>query len=424
MRGGLGRLPVHVGRRRLTRDSVILSWLVLGLLSAPCAFAAAGPQVGECVLLRAKSDLGVPLHPEAGNPGVSGRVPGGRIGRVTALDQPTGWLRIEAEDTAGWITPKYVEAVVECPSQGDAVATDDSCVVGTWNLEWFTADKSRGFPENGQGGPTYPPRTEQDLAAIAAIIEQLEVRILLLQEIGADAAGGGSELLDRLVGILGPANFGYEVGTSGGDQHLAILYDKRATRLNAVCEGALANKTVQDGQLFARQPLFAHFTLLADGQARNDLLVVDVHLASGQDKTRNHDEAMKALRAYLDDAPVDDSCRPTGEEDLLIAGDFNASRFDQKNEKFWDEMEDDGWDVLADDPAEYPPTRLAGHPLTPKSTIDYIVVTKSDGALVPETGGVEALVHSELINAPVAFRSCCSDHVPVTVRVPLGTDDD
>ena len=54
----------------------------------------------------------------------------------------------------------------------DTIGTEiPSAVVGAWNLEWFKDGKSRGFSEDGQGGPSYGPRTNEDYQQIADVIK-------------------------------------------------------------------------------------------------------------------------------------------------------------------------------------------------------------------------------------------------------------
>lgn len=120
-------------------------------------------------------------------------------------------------------------------------------------------------------------------------------------------------------------------------------------------------------------------------------------------------------------------CIPPDENDILITGDFNANRFDDKLEQFWDEMENSGWDVLGDNGSSYPATRLSGHPLKlNKSKIDYIIVTKGGQGLAgEEVLADQATVHTGLVGQdPVSFRRHASDHIPVTVRVRVMDDTD
>ena len=71
-------------------------------------------------------------------------------------DQATGWFEIvDAAGNAHWITSTYILTVVAA-----AQPPTDLCYrVGTWNLENFGFNKSRGFPENTFGGSTFPART-------------------------------------------------------------------------------------------------------------------------------------------------------------------------------------------------------------------------------------------------------------------------
>jgi len=399
---------------------------IVGIVGIVGTAVAADVDIGDCVRLQSFSELGVPLHPGAGNNGVSGRAVHGSEANVVAHDAVSGWYQIEMGGENSWIIGKYISAVIEC---GNDDAGGSVYRVGSWNLEHFKEGKTRGFPENTQGGPTIPPRTQEEYESIAAIIEALDFKILLLQEIYArwdDATSEWySEELDRLIGILGFENYAYVVGSSGGTQHLAIVYDRRAVRLNENCETNFEAEVVNSKNLFDRQPLFTHFTLLDGGQPANDLVVCDVHLASGQDRTKNHDKAMTRLVAELAAYRAEQLCIPSDEFDLLIAGDFNANRFDNQKEDFWDDLEHADWNVLADDADGYPPTRLRGVPLRAGSVIDYILISAgAHGLDGNEIVAQVATVHSDLAADADLFRFQASDHLPISVLIAVGADED
>lgn len=70
-------------------------------------------------------------------------------------------------------------------------------------------------------------------------------------------------------------------------------------------------------------------------------------------------------------------------------------------------------------------TQLSGVRLAPGSTIDYVVVTAGDGGLSgDEIEAVDAVVHSDLASDPIAFRTCCSDHIPITTLIRVTDDTD
>lgn len=417
----------------LTRFIAVILFGVLTLVAA--SHAGAQATVGDRIKLKAFSNLGVPLHRELGERSVSGRLADGTTATVDAIDQDTGWLEITAGASSGWITKRYVGEIL--PPQSPTPSDLPSYVVGSWNLEHFHDGAKRGFPENTRGGPSYPARTQSDYEAIAAIIEEIEARILVLEEVYARNVQINGEMrvrsaeVERLIAILGTDNFDYAIGGSGASQHIAILYDTRYVRLNAVGECAFPPLSASDKkkykkELFARQPLLAHFSFLHEGTVMNDLVVVGVHLASGQRLTKNHDKAMRLLEAELKRARDEEWCIPSDERDILIAGDFNASRFDNYKEDFWDTMEGHGWDVLADNADTYSPTRLKGNPLTLGSTIDYIVISAGGHGLAgEEVTAPQATVHSGLVgDNPTQFRKVASDHIPVTVSVRVMEDTD
>jgi endonuclease/exonuclease/phosphatase family metal-dependent hydrolase len=298
-------------------------------------------------------------------------------------------------------------------------------IVGAWNLEHFKdGDKGRGFPET-----TIRPRTTADYKFAAAVIKELDAKILVLEEINGKTVrlddGDEDERspeLEKLIGFLS-ADWDYVIASSGGTQRIAILYNTKFAQLNAACETSFPNIKVQKKGLFDRQPLYAHFTFLENGQERNDLVVVGVHLASGQMNNKNHDQAMTKLVKELELARAQEFCIPNNEFDVLIAGDFNANRFDDIPEVFWDKMEANGWDVLGDDKATYSPTRFSGKPLQLReSRIDYIIV--SQGLANNEVTATIAKIHTELAPNPDQFRLRGSDHLPITVEIAVGPDQD
>lgn len=336
------------------------------------------------------------------------------------IDHPE-WVRL--------IWGEVPEGVVVTPVPVDP--TEITYVVGTWNLEHFHDGASRGFPENTRGGPNYPARTQADYEAIAGMIETMDAKILVLEEVFAEEVIVDGEIdlhspeIEVLIGILGENDYDYVIGSTGYTQHIAILYDTRAARLNEAGETNIRSLEVQGKQIFDRQPLFGHFTFLHNGQAMNDLVVIGVHLASNQRLYLNHDRAMDELLDEIEIAREDEWCIPANENDILITGDFNATRFDNYREDFWDEMEESGWNVLADSEEEYAPTRLAGVPLEPRSVIDYVIVTQGQGGLWgEELTANTATVHSALVTDPETFRQQASDHIPVTVAIRVLADTD
>ena len=299
--------------------------------------------------------------------------------------------------------------------------------VATWNLEHFQDGATRGFPENTDGGPTYSSRTTADLERIADTIKtDLRAQILILNEINGVTNQTKSVEMDRLVAIAGPT-WQYRITRSGSSQRIGIMFDTASIRLGTCQEIAVSEERVQDADIFFRDPLACSFTFLDDGRTRNDLVVVGVHLAANQNLVVNHNRAMAVLRQRLTTLFADGTFRNT-ERDVLIGGDFNANRYDNKGEDFWTGFDSTGFQFRTLSPEHderYPGTRLAGVPLFPHSKIDYLIGSARTGGLADELVQLEAEVHEHLLGEDFDdYREHVSDHLPVSVRVRVVPDSD
>lgn len=407
---------------------LLLRGLSSALLIAVVTYSFASAQaVGDHYYLHRPGNE-IPGHPAAGDRSVSVRFLHGSVATILAIDQPTGWLQVEVGPEQAWIVERYIGERIGSGSSG---AFSGTIVVGTWNLEWLHPTARRGFPETPG---KYGPRTENDYAAVAEVItSDLHAAVLVLNEIDGETTQTDDEpqavsaVLDCLLSHL-PASFSYVIARSGGAQRVAILFDQSQVRLDAFTELTIPQEKVKDGNekkdIFERDPLVGHFTVVQNGVEMNDFLMVGVHLASGQSKVKNHDRALKVLQAKLTQL-LSSGFLSTGEEnDIVIAGDLNLDFFDDKRELELEAMEDGPWDLLADE-TTYAATRLAGSPLQPKSIIDYIMVADVMRGAHQEIRTSEATVWQQLAeNQFDRFREHLSDHFPVTVELQVGVDDD
>lgn len=385
--------------------------------------------VGDRVVMESPNPAGVPVHPAAGDPAFV-RWANGTIGRVVEIDPATQWRRVESNGLFGWIVRTYLRVLPPDPTPADPADPAlelPTYVVGAWNLEWLHDNRRRGFPENTRGGPSFDPRVEDDYRMIAETIrDRLAARLMVLSEVnGADSVR--SVELDRLIGKLG-AGWNYYLAPSGGQQRLALLWDERAVRRDTCIEVVIPFRRVQNKDIFDRDPLVCAFTFLdSTGQTKNDLLVVGVHLASGQNLVENHTVAMAELVTRLRTLMTNGTLA-AGERDVLVAGDFNASRYDNHLETFWTDLDPQGFrfrTLSPDDGEEYPGTRLAGVPLAPTSKIDYLMASGRAGGLVDELAEPVARVRVDLLPTDFTiFRRHLSDHIPVTIRLRIVDDDD
>jgi endonuclease/exonuclease/phosphatase family metal-dependent hydrolase len=416
-------------------------WFVLFLLVGWLPSAVASEiEVGATVTLVERfrddgTDRGIPGHPAVADRRVSHRFPSGSRAVVRALggDEHPNWIQVAAGGETHWIVTRYV-ASVEAASDGEL-----AYVIGCWNLEYFRNGKSRGFPETAQSppGPTIPPRTAAQIDMVAQTIAGLNACFLVLSEINGttseDAEGElvtVSEELNSLLEDL-PNGWDYFLSFSGRNQRVAFLYDTGRVRINEIIEFEVPFRRIQGEDIFARDPIAAHVTLLHDGEARNDLVIVGLHLASGQPNNRNHDEALRTLLRLLNESQHAGELAGEAEHDLVLMGDLNANMFRPPVEQMFLELDepDGDWDVLAGD--DYPATRLSGVPLRQDtSQIDYIIATRKttlrNGLVGEEITATTADVHDELLTArpPDEFRRDLSDHLPVTVQVRVTADND
>ena len=159
------------------------------------------------------------------------------------------------------------------------------------------------------------------------ISSELKSAILVLTEINGYTSNGEakSNELDELIEDLGP-NFSYVISHSGKSQKVAILYDTNKVRLNHVEEFEIPYESSQNKDIFARDPFLGHFTFIQNGTSLNDILVVGLHLASGQMNNKNHDKAMQLLLDKLD-SYLEDGADLHGEEDIVLMGDLNLNIF-------------------------------------------------------------------------------------------------
>lgn len=378
---------------------------------------AASQEIGDSVILESNNSTGVPIHP-ADQKKSFVRWPNGSSAVVTEVGTR---FRIRASDGAeGWVAAKYISVMPENDIEEDGVE-QLAYIVGTWNIEHFKAGAKRGFPENTRGGPSYPQH-DRDLAHIARVIrDELGAAVLVLNEINgvSDSAPTKSNELDALLLELG-SSWQYMLSTDGGSERIAILFDSTKAGLGTCHEFPNASGARDH---FGCSFFFKH----TDNSGMNDLVVIGVHLKSGQNLNIEHNSEMADLlegfAAAFDGKPFSKN-----EKDIVIMGGFNSNFYDTKLENFWKDFGGSEYDidVLApDDVSEYQPTRLEKVPLRPNSIIDYIMATTISDGIVDDLVRSTAHVHDELLSGPFEnFRRVVSDHIPVTIRIRIRPDDD
>ena len=261
--------------------------------------------------------------------------------------------------------------------------------LGAWNLEHF-------------GSRSDPPRTDEDMQAIADFIRGLGVQVLAVCEIN------GEKPLKDLVKRIGP-EWKFVLGTSGrlgqeGQVAPGILWDdSRVEMLGAGELSELAGR-LPSGIVFHREPVVGAFR---DRSGGPDFRVVSVHLKAGrtpEDFERREAEA-KALRGYLQKLVSDDK----EDNDIIILGDFNHDHSSSEAEvfksgAFAEFLTGRGRSIIHFD-----------------RQIDYAVPL---GTFEEVKEGSFTIDNKEGLRDPKAWRNTYSDHFPVTVELEAVPDDD
>lgn len=267
--------------------------------------------------------------------------------------------------------------------------------VGTWNIEHL--------------GKRRVPRTDEDIAAMAAFIKELGVDVLALQEIN------GTAPLHRLLKALGD-DYDFVLGTTGtfrtGQIGVGFLWNTKRVKLVQAEELLdLPSKTEAGDWIFHRKPVIGTFRSVATGF---DFRAVVVHLKAGRLNTGDRwkknvtkrsaevEELAKRLEKLLKN--------PGEDQDLLILGDFNH------------------------DPS-YPSAKaLAKHfeylePATKHRSItyfdeqiDHVVVAK--GLKEEVVKGSLKIWFERHDKDAKAYKARYSDHIPLTVDLDAAKDND
>jgi hypothetical protein len=312
--------------------------------------------------------------------------------------------------------------VLVCFMCGNVPIRADSITVGVWNIEALSRTATRGFPE--QSG--IPPRTAADLQKIADYIEdELGVDALMVSEIEPDAPESTasrpqSAQLNVICDHLGP-NWKYFLGRTGDKMRLGLLFNTEKIRLKKLVNLTAGRFLVSGKDVLDRDPFIAWITALENGQTKNDLLLVCVHLKSQQRPFRNNRmAAMAKLIGDITDKKVRAALTlPSAREEpeVLILGDCNDSSFKSTGFKYmFDYLDGVGFTHITPDSGDYPHTRING------SQIDHVFGSKRfiQDSLVSGSFAVHTVPPSERY----AYRKTFSDHFPVTVDVRVESDTD
>jgi len=282
--------------------------------------------------------------------------------------------------------------------------SDEYLDIITWNIRFFN------------------DRDPERIRIIRQIFEELNADIFVLQEV----AEGALDVIAEDLTQRGAGFYETVYGLTGGDIRIAFMYDTEWVRATMEPEELFVEDepTVQVGRVkklvFPRYPLHSTFTALSapgSSQPPFDFHLVGVHLKSQRDSRRGHrsEEQRMAAAQYLTEWLQNG----TVDEDVIIAGDWNASPFQPEWEALRN-LETDGQLRFANWNHDSEGSHLFQG--KPGSRLDFIVVTS-------QVEGVEQLQDRStvvswnlLLEQGVSdslreqLRSKVSDHLPVLTR--------
>ena len=319
--------------------------------------------------------------------------------------------------------------LIYCTAVPGISSAQDSLRITTWNIEHLGSE-GRGFG-GGFGGGSLPPRSDLQLAEIGLFLkETVDTQIIAVQEISItheiNSESKSSEL-DKITASMGESWKYYlpPKQPDHGDESMYVGFIWNESIVNPVMIAPLDIQNIElaGKALFDRIPVVGYFETIAEDAPGNDFLIVNVHLASGQDNDENHLIAMVLIEYQL---KYSLSTLHIRESDRIILGDFNDNpyaEYPSGTKKYSDalyrHMERKGYrDFVTPD---FHSTRMDSN-LT--SIIDHMLINKSAQVHVMQTMNAEIWLPPEGPEDYPEWRETFSDHFPISIDIKISGDDD
>ena len=205
--------------------------------------------------------------------------------------------------------------------------------------------------------------------------------------------------------------------------YVAFLWNSEIVRAIDLFPVPVPEWELAGNSLFDRTPVVGYFETLPTEEDGNDFLIVNVHLASGQDNDENHLIAITYIEHVLDRVLA---AQRVAESDRIVLGDFNDNpyaRYEsgtlQYSDALYRHMEHKGYVNFVTE--DFPATRM-DQSLT--SVIDHVLVHRSARRHVLQERKAEILIPAGGANSFSQWRRTYSDHFPVSIDIEVGPDDD
>ncbi len=304
-------------------------------------------------------------------------------------------------------------------------------IVTTWNIE-ILGGEGRGFA-GGHGRGQLGPRTPEQLQAIASLIKNtLRSDVLAVQEISITRIGedGQSicEPLETIVSALGPDWRYYlppvtEIPEGHDNMYCGFVWNSSRARMLKAFPMEVPNVELAGANLFDREPVVGYFEALSGDEGRNDFMLANVHLKSGQSNEENHLIAITVVEHALYKELLRNEVK---ESDRIILGDFNDNpyaRSDAGNQKYspalYYHLAFKGYQDLVT--RGFHATRMDEKG---RSVIDHILVHKSAKRHIPNDRAAIYLPNDGDARRFGQWRKTYSDHFPISFQLRIESRDD
>ncbi len=317
--------------------------------------------------------------------------------------------------------------------QTSRAVAEDYIKVTTWNIEHLGTE-GRGFG-GGYGGGDLPLRTDPQLKKIGKFIrDELKSDVVALQEIAITYLEdhvtyyeSRSKELDVITNEMGD-NWKYYLPPKhqnhhGSSMYVGFIWNSDTIKALKLRPLYVQNLDLAGKSLFDRTPALGYFEIKDPDQEKNDFLLVNIHLASGQYNDENHLIAMTLIQYKLNKAL---QAIKVKESDRIILGDFNDNPYAETsagNPKYSDalyhHMSNKGYtDFVTPD---FHSTRMDSNL---KSIIDHILVNKSAKYDVKQSAKAEIWLPDNHPSSFSLWRQTYSDHFPISIDLKIKNEND
>jgi len=222
---------------------------------------------------------------------------------------PNGQARVESQSLNPWASPDACQALV---SSGQRLKhAPDKARFATWNIRWFP---------DGVAGRASAPAQGTDLNWLACVIAWLDVDVLALQEVKADALSR-TKLESVVAELQGKTGGSWSVALdqcpAHNGQHVAFLYASHKVKTSPFVQYAALNPRASACADQLRPGLGSTFTF----PGGLDIHAITVHLKSGVTE-RDIDLRRRSWAALTD--VIATEVKESKDSDVIVLGDFNS----------------------------------------------------------------------------------------------------